>query len=160
MWHLGVRPATFGSVLLPLLAWALPSVAQRPQILPNSVREGSAGFSLQVQAAGIGDTSVVRWNGSDRQTTYSIVNGVPTLAVQISSLDVAEWGEGKVTIVTPGSPESAPAFFAIYSTLGYVANDMVYEPFSRILFASTTAASPSSPDSLVALNPTVLIQQA
>src|SRR5947207_916175 len=130
MRHLGVRPAALCSVLLPLLAWTLPVLAQRPQISPNAVREGSPGFSLQVQAPGIDDTSVVRWNGSDRQTTYSIVNGVPTLAVQISSLDVSEWGERKITVVTPGSPESAPAFFAIYSTLSYVANDMVYEPFS------------------------------
>jgi len=81
-------------------------------LTPNRVFAGSAGFTLTVDGSGFAPGSVVRWNGSDRPTTF--VAGTRLLAA-IPAADVAVAGTVQVTVFTPapGGGTSAPAAFTI-----------------------------------------------
>ncbi|MEP7343346.1 MAG: NF038122 family metalloprotease [Acidobacteriota bacterium] len=95
-----VLTETYGTTAAPALA----------SISPSSVAPGSAAFGLVVQGANFQSSSVVRWNGNDRQTT--LINGTQ-LQAAISAADVAGAGTAKVTVFTTGSGESAPLNFTI-----------------------------------------------
>src|SRR6185436_627586 len=82
------------------------------QLLPNSAAAGSPSFTLTVTGANFTPTSVVRWNGQDRQTIFFS----PTrLTAIINAADVAQVGTGQVTVFTPapgGGTSSALSFTA------------------------------------------------
>jgi subtilisin family serine protease len=79
---------------------------------PSSVAAGSAAFALAVNGTGFVSGSVVRWNGSNRTTTY--VSGTE-LRAAILAADVATAGTAQVTVFTPapGGGQSAPKAFTI-----------------------------------------------
>ncbi len=79
-------------------------------ISPSATAPGSAAFSMIVQGNNFQPNSVVRWNNSDRMTTF--VNG-SQLQAQITAADVANAGTANVTVFTSGSAESAAASFKI-----------------------------------------------
>ncbi|MEO6725423.1 MAG: NF038122 family metalloprotease, partial [Blastocatellia bacterium] len=95
-----VLTETFSSTVAPALA----------SISPSSLSPGSAAFTLIAQGSNFQSNSVVRWNGSDRQTT--LINGTQ-LHASISAADVANAGTAGVTVFTTGSGESAPVSFTI-----------------------------------------------
>lgn len=77
----------------------------------NEIRQ----FTLTVSGAGFTPTSVVRWEGADRATTY--VNGLVVTAV-ILATDVDETGTFNVTVYDPDrSLASAPAIFTVVPVL-------------------------------------------
>lgn len=79
-------------------------------ISPSATAPGSAAFSMIVQGNNFQPNSVVRWNNSDRQTTY--ISGTQ-LQAQITAADVANAGTANVRVFTSGSAESAAASFKI-----------------------------------------------
>jgi uncharacterized protein (TIGR03437 family) len=79
-------------------------------ISPSAVAPGSVAFTLTVQGTGFLPTSVVRWNGGDRVTTY--ING-GQLTAQISAADVAAAGTARVTVFNQAGGESAALTFNI-----------------------------------------------
>jgi hypothetical protein len=83
---------------------------------PNSAIEGSLGFTLTVNGTGFVSGSVVRWDGSPRQTTFVS----PTqLTAQIPASDlVGGVGSSLVTVFnpTPGGGTSNSLSFTIVST--------------------------------------------
>lgn len=81
---------------------------------PSSIAEGSSAFTLTVHGDGFIDGSVVRWDGSDRSTTFI---DETELEAQIVADDVAEVGAAEVTVFnpTPGGGESEPETFTITS---------------------------------------------
>lgn len=87
----------------------VPSITS---LQPSSVAAGSTGFPLTVNGSGFVTGSVVRWNGSDRTTSF-VNNGQVT--AQIPSTDVAAAGSAQVTVFTPspGGGTSNPATFNI-----------------------------------------------
>ncbi|MEW5977108.1 MAG: choice-of-anchor D domain-containing protein [Acidobacteriota bacterium] len=127
---------------------------------PGSVAAGSADLTLTVNGSGFVAGSVVRWNGSDRATTFISPN---QLQAVIPATDVGRSGTASVTVVNspPGGGASAPAsvtisvprFSVTPSTLDF-GEVLVGSSLSRILtisnlentslqvFASTTAGSP------------------
>lgn len=65
---------------------------------PSTVNAGSAAISLTVTGSNFVPSSVVRWNGADRTTTYV---SSTELRAAISSADLAAQGSASVTVFTP-----------------------------------------------------------
>ena len=81
---------------------------------PATSPAGAAGLSLTVQGQGFVVASVVRWEGTDRPTSYV---SATQLTAEIPADDLASPGTAKVTVFTPqpGGGESAAVDF----TVGY-----------------------------------------
>lgn len=80
---------------------------------PTSKTEGDPDFPLTVNGSGfVSGKSVVRWNGSDRTTTF-VSDGL--LRAQITAADIATHGTASVTVFTqsPGGGTSNPQTFTI-----------------------------------------------
>jgi len=77
---------------------------------PASITAGSAGFSLTVSGSGFTSSSIVRWNGLDRATTFV---SATELRASIAAADVASAGTATVTVFSPppgGGTSSALTF--------------------------------------------------
>jgi hypothetical protein len=81
-------------------------------VLPNSIVAGSAAFPLTINGNGFITTSVVRWNGAPRPTTF--VNG-NQLTAQIPATEVPAVGAAQITVAnpTPGGGTSNGFAFTI-----------------------------------------------
>jgi IPT/TIG domain len=92
-----------------LVANLTPNIAT---INPQSAPAGSAGFNLTVNGTGFINTSRVRWNGSDRPTTFVSSN---QLTAAISTSDLAGGGLVSVTVFNPapGGGESNAITFQV-----------------------------------------------
>lgn len=67
---------------------------------PASAVAGGAGFTLTVNGIGFVSGSTVRWNGSERTTTF--VSGTQ-LTAAIPATDIAARGTADITVVNPGT---------------------------------------------------------
>ncbi len=86
------------------------------QFTPFSGLAGAAGFTLKVIGRDFISGSVLRWNGSDRPTTF--VNSTE-LGASIPASDLATPGIVQVTVFNPppsGAGSSTPVNFNVYST--------------------------------------------
>jgi hypothetical protein len=68
-------------------------------ISPTSATAGGAAFTLTVNGSGFITTSVVKWNGAARTTTFS---SSTRLTAAISAADIATAGTIRVTVTNPG----------------------------------------------------------
>jgi hypothetical protein len=82
---------------------------------PSSALVGGSGFTLTVTGSGFVNGSVVRWNGSNRTTTF-ISGG--ELQATIASGDISTTGNRTVTVFspTPGGGTSNGLTFSVTST--------------------------------------------
>ncbi len=70
------------------------------QVYPPFVLSGSSDTTIQVTGTGFIETSTVRWNGSDRATTY----GSPTsMTAVITAADLLNPTTGSVTVFSPAA---------------------------------------------------------
>ena len=100
---------TFGATAFSLDVGSNP-VPSATSIAPSSAVPGGAGFTLAVTGANFTATSVVRWNGSDRATTFV---SSTQLTAAIPAVDIAAAGMAQVTVFNPapgGGTSSALAF--------------------------------------------------
>jgi subtilisin family serine protease len=67
-------------------------------ISPSAAIAGSGAFTLTVTGSNFTPSSVIRWNGSDRPTTYVSAS---QLRASIAASDVAATGTAQVTVFTP-----------------------------------------------------------
>ncbi len=67
-------------------------------ISPTTVDAGTPAFTLTVSGTGFVDSSVVRWNGAARPTTFQSAS---SLTAQITAADVASAGDAAVTVFSP-----------------------------------------------------------
>lgn len=131
--------------------------------LPSSgATAGRPGFLLTVHGTGFVSTSVVRWNGSDRPTTY--ISG-KRLTATISAGDVAAAGLASVTVVTPapGGGTSNAVTMTIRDlgvpmltsevTVDLPANDLAWDAGTGKLYASIPSTVPLLGNTIVALDP-------
>jgi len=107
-----LRAATHGRSMwdlsVPTSGLALgPSVIS---LAPPFTPAGTAAFSLVVNGANFQATSVVRWNGSDRSTTF--VND-SQLSAKLTATDLNLLGVAQVSIYTPGYGETSDVTFAV-----------------------------------------------
>jgi len=89
-------------------------------ISPSSKAAGGPAFTLTVRGGNFTDSSVVQWEGSDRETTF--VDST-TLTATILAQDTRERGQAEVTVreAAPGGgiSESAEFKIEIFSTLSF-----------------------------------------
>ena len=135
---------------------AAPSLAT---ISPSSVQYGSAGFTITLTGSDFAATSVVRWNGAPRTTTFVNLN---KLTATIFDSDVASAGFVPVTVVTPspgggtsnslnftviGNPPPTITFLSPTSTLAGSGG-----LFLTVVGTNFVAANGGSPSSTVQWN--------
>ena len=77
---------------------------------PPTAIVGGPAFTLTVNGSNYVGSSVVRWNGSDRTTTFV---SDTQLTAAISAADIAVTGTANVTVFNPGVGQTAPMSFAI-----------------------------------------------
>ncbi len=103
-------------------------------LTPNQAAAGSGGLQLTVDGSNFIGGSVVRWNNTDRQTTF--VNNT-TLMAAIPASDLATAGSASVTVFNPapGGGTSAALAFTITGGAGQTevlsADDGTAEVFFR-----------------------------
>jgi Tol biopolymer transport system component len=104
----------------------VPSVRS---LSPTAVISKTEAFTLTVEGSGFVTTSVVRWNGSERRTTFV---SATQLRADITAADVASAGTAQVTVFspTPGGGSSQALAFTITAP----------DP-TRIAFASSRAGN-------------------
>src|SRR5204862_5650285 len=74
-------------------------------ISPPSALAGSAAFTLTATGTNFNSSSVVRWNGANRMTTFL---SSTQLQAQILANDIATAGTASVTVFNP-TPEAGPS---------------------------------------------------
>jgi hypothetical protein len=86
---------------------SIPATPTITSISPSSATEGGAGFILTVNGTNfISGVSTVRWNGSDRTTTFV---SATELTANISAADVASQGTASVTVLNTGNATASNA---------------------------------------------------
>jgi hypothetical protein len=122
---------------------------------PNSALAGGPGFTLSVIGSSFTSNSVVRWNGSDRPTTF--VDGTE-LRAQIPATDIAAVGSAQVTVnsPSPGGGLSNPSTFTITQSANPLPRINTINPTSALVggpaFTLTVNGSGFVPGSLVRWN--------
>lgn len=112
---------TPGGGLSPSMTFTISTNTGNPptltSIAPTSIRAGSAPFTLTVTGANFVDSSVVRWNGSDRPTT---VISATQLRAAIPAADVGAAATATVTVFNPAPAggASGPLSFTISTNTG------------------------------------------
>jgi hypothetical protein len=82
---------------------------------PSNVVAGDPAFTLTVNGTNFVSTSVVKWNGADRTTTFV---SATQLTAQITAADVATTGTASVTVTNPapGGGTSVGSTFSILAS--------------------------------------------
>ena len=103
------RAATSPSVTVTLDQNPVPSITS---LSPNQASSGGAAFTLTVNGNGFVPSSVVRWNGSARTTSYV---SSTRLTASIGAADIASTGTAQITVVSPapGGGTSGVATFVV-----------------------------------------------
>jgi Concanavalin A-like lectin/glucanases superfamily len=84
-------------------------------LAPASAIAGTPGLTLTVTGSGFVSSSVVRWNGADRPTTYV---SATELAAPISASDLSVSGTAQVTVFNPGGSTGNVQYFSILDPSG------------------------------------------
>ncbi len=106
---------------------------------PTAVIAGDPDFTLTVNGTGFIYPSVVRWNGSDRPTTFVSYNQV---TAQIPASDLMTAGTAEVTVFSPAPAGglSAPLTFPINLTfLDVPTSNFAYLEIAAVFNAGVTA---------------------
>jgi len=105
-------------------------------VSPDSNNAGSPGFTITVSGSGFTTSSVVRWNGQDRATTY--FSGTQ-LTAAIPATDVGSPGTAAVTVFNP--PPTGGTSNPITFTINPIANPVPV--VASLDPAAVNAAGPS-----------------
>src|SRR5207247_3396076 len=111
------RLSVLAGVLLGILVTSFGSATAQnnpvptlSSILPTTAAAGSGAFTLTATGTNFVAASVVRWNGSNRTTTFV---SSTKLQAQILASDIAATGSASVTVFTPtpgGGTSAAKTF--------------------------------------------------
>jgi subtilisin family serine protease len=98
------------------ILWQVASLTpSASEVKPFSAVVGDVAFTLEVTGANFLPTSVVRWNGSDRPTTFVSMS---KLTASIPASDLATAGTAQITVFSPppsGAGESNGIGLPVYS---------------------------------------------
>ena len=103
------RAATSPAVTVQTTGSTVPAISS---LAPSSSVAGGPAFNLTVNGSNFTSTSVVRWNGADRPTTFVSAS---QLTAAIASADIVSVGSASVTVFSPppGGGTSTAATFTI-----------------------------------------------
>jgi hypothetical protein len=130
-------------------AYPVPSLTS---VNPPTVAKNATGVTLTIFGNNFFPASVVRVNGVAQATTYQ--NSTQLQATVDSSL-LAKMGEFAVTVANPapGGGVSGAQTLTVYQSIPLSASALVYEPFSRFLYAATAADATENPNSIIPVDP-------
>ena len=83
---------------------------------PSSATAGGAAFTLTLTGSGFTSSSVVRWNGSDRTTTF---DSATQLRGSITAADISTAGTASITVANSASSISNAVNFSINTAATY-----------------------------------------
>ena len=118
-----------------------PPVPTTTGLSPDHKTAGGSGFTLTVNGTNFITSSVVRWKGSDRTTTYV---SDTQLTASIPATDIQTAGTAQVTVFTPGAGESNPQAFTVNPSTFYFAEGTCrpnFDPYICIQNPGNTAAN-------------------
>ncbi len=127
------------SSLMFSISGAAPSITS---LSPPSRATGGPSFTLTVNGTNFNSSTVVRWNGGARATTF--LNGGQVTA-SIPSTDTAAAGIAQVTVFNPGPDGGASAARNLPIFLGLSAADLIYDAVNspnNWIYASVPASAP------------------
>ena len=129
--------------------YPVPSITS---ISPQVMGAGGSASTLSITGSGFFPSSVIRFNGVDHSTNYS---SFTNLSTTINPSDIPAMGEIPVTVFTPapGGGESNITALTVYNSLPISAATLVFDPFTRQLFATLPANGRVSPNSVVSIDP-------
>ena len=136
---------------------SISSLEQQPQLTslsPGSTAPGGAGFTLTVNGSNFVSGSVVRWNGSDRATTFV---SSTELQASIAASDVATAGASGIRVFNPGAfgALSNPLTFTVtrFPVIALPTNDITYDPGTQRIYASVPGSAGSLGNSIAVIDP-------
>lgn len=154
--QLQVRNGNFISGILQIQL--LNPVPTLTSVSPAVVIAGAPNFTLTVTGSSVTSSSTLLINGASH--SFFITDGT-TGTVSVKAAEVANIGSVDVVLVspTPGGGNSPPLQLQAISadnrvrTLNYATNDLASDTGRHLIYASVTAASANSPNSIVAIDP-------
>ncbi len=120
---------------------------------PSSIQAGAGSTTVTVAGSGFANGSAVQWSGTVLATTYVSATQLTAL-VPASSVATLGWGAITVSNPAPGGGVSNALPLSVYTVTPLLANSVIYEPYSRRIFASVNTNSKTvAGDSVVAVQP-------
>ena len=143
------------TVSVPLMATGFGG-APVPEVMAASsqlVQAGADESNFVVLGYGFMPDSVVQLNGIAQPTTY-VSNTFLSVNLPASSIP-AGYGELTLTVATPapGGGTSAPFTLTEFQALPQITSSLVYEPHSKMLYASIPAIDTSYPNTIAVIDP-------
>ena len=120
---------------------------------PSVVQAGATDFTLTVNGSAFSEDSTVEWGTTSLSTSFV---SATELTANVPSNLVASMGFAAITVSTPapGGGMSNALPFSIYATVNLSANHLLYDPYTRLLYASVNSASTQTPgNTLVTIDP-------
>ena len=107
---------------------------------PAAVQAGAADTVITVSGTGFSSSSVASLNGKALTTSVTSTNAL-TAVVPAANLTALGWSTITVTNPAPGGGTSAPLPLSIFNVVTLGVNHLVYDPFTRKLYASVGSGS-------------------
>ena len=122
-------------------------------VSPALILAGSGATTLIVTGTGFTSASTILWNGNPLPTSYLSDTQLSALAPS-SYLANLGWGQVVVSTPSPGGGQSSPLVVSVYRSVNVPATDILYDPFSRMLYATVPAVATNiAANSLVQIDP-------
>jgi uncharacterized repeat protein (TIGR01451 family) len=120
---------------------------------PQSALAGAAALTLTVNGSDFSNASIVLWNGTSLPTSFVSANQL-TATVDASLITSAGSADIAVSSPAPGGGVSGSLAFTIFQTVALDTNDVVFDPFTRKLYASVpSSATQVAGNSIVSIDP-------
>jgi trimeric autotransporter adhesin len=116
---------------------------------PSSAAAGGPEVMVRVLGGIFMETAEVRWNGSSRPTSF-INSG--ELRFTVPAGDLAAAGRSNVTVVNP-LPEGVSSSISFHIYLSLKAGDLIYDPFTRLIYASVRGAAGAIGNTITEIDP-------
>ncbi len=148
---LTIEPVSVTALRIPLVGIGGTATPTITSLSPTIAIVGSAGFTLTVTGNGFSAASVVRWNGTDRATTFI---SRTTLTATIPASDLGGINTAAVTVFSSGGGGiSNLSPFAVYRLLSLPTNDILGDPASGQIYASIPGRVASAANSVTPIDP-------
>ena len=120
---------------------------------PNAVQAGSSDQAITVTGSGFVNGSVV-YLGTEALATTFVSDSELQANVPSSALSKLSWYAIQVSSPAPGGGLSNALPLTVYKLIGLTANHVVYDPYSRLLYASVaSSATEVAGNSVVTVDP-------
>jgi uncharacterized repeat protein (TIGR01451 family) len=122
-------------------------------LAPQSAFSGASTLTLTVNGTNFTSASTAEWNGAALPTVF-VNSGQLTATVDASLLATLGFADVTVNTANPGGGVSGSLPFSIFQTVALDANDLIFDPFTRKLYASVpSTALQVTGNSIVSIDP-------